>query len=67
MDDADALRKRIEQAGQRREKAMLVRQHESAVLNELIPQAKEAGITVTEIARLARMSRMAVYDVLKST
>ncbi len=61
MDEA-ALRKALHTAGRRRTKALDARDAASTELKALIPQAQQAGMTITEIARVAGLSRMGVYD-----
>jgi hypothetical protein len=56
--------KRIQQAARRREKADRARREATAQLRELCRQAQSEGISVTEIAREAGLSRQGVYDLL---
>jgi DNA invertase Pin-like site-specific DNA recombinase len=56
--------KRIQQAARRREKADRARREATAQLRELCRQAQSEGISITEIAREAGLSRQGVYDLL---
>ena len=51
-------------AGREREQINEARHAITQRIADLIPRAYRAGIGVTEITRLAGMSRRAVYDVL---
>jgi DNA-binding phage protein len=62
--DADELRQRLQETGQRRSEAIRVRDEAAAVFAELVPKAQAAGIPLAEIARLTGLSRQGVYDLL---
>ena len=62
----DDARQGITEAAERRAQADLDRADATLDLGRWIRAARDAGIGVTEIARLAGVSRRAVYDVLSS-
>jgi DNA invertase Pin-like site-specific DNA recombinase len=63
MTDPDAI-KRIRQAAKQREKAEQQRREATANLVRFIRQAQADGVSITRIAREARLSRQGVYDLL---
>jgi DNA invertase Pin-like site-specific DNA recombinase len=63
--DLDACRRGLREAARRRERADRLKAKANAELAELIRQGLELELPVTEIARLAGLSRWSVYDFLK--
>jgi hypothetical protein len=60
-------RKIIQQIGYaatRRRKAAEARQRSTEELRDLCRKAQDAGVPITEIARVAELSRQGVYDLL---
>lgn len=56
--------KGIRQATKRRERAEQARREAVADLRERIREAQAAGVSVSQIAREAKLSRQGVYDLL---
>jgi DNA invertase Pin-like site-specific DNA recombinase len=56
--------KRIRRAARRREKADHARREATTQLREFCRQAQSEGVSITEIAREAGLSRQGVYDLL---
>jgi DNA-binding phage protein len=65
MTEAEAV-KGIRQAAKRRERAAKARSEATAELRRYIEAAQAAGISVSQIAREAGLSRQGVYDFLSS-
>jgi hypothetical protein len=59
------VRRQLQTAGNRRAKARAEALRQSEIIRELIPQALDAGLTKSEIARLAQISRPALDAMLK--
>lgn len=57
----DELRDELKRLGDQRRAA----EQASERLMVVIPEARDAGVSVTEIAELAGLSRMGVYKLLK--
>lgn len=72
MDNADEIRRALVELARDRHETVLryidvrdeLRSHRNE-LARLIPAAREAGLTMVEIARLAGVTRQTVYDLLK--
>jgi DNA invertase Pin-like site-specific DNA recombinase len=56
--------KRIRQTARQRERANRARREATEQLRELCRQAQSEGVSITEIAREAGLSRQGVYDLL---
>jgi DNA-binding phage protein len=59
--DADEIRRELREAGRRRTDALAARDAATARIAELAPAATAAGIPMTEVARLAGITRQAIY------
>ena len=65
MTDAEAI-KGIHDAAKRRERAEQARKQATADLLRFIREAQNAGVSISQIAREAGLSRQGVYDLLAS-
>jgi DNA-binding phage protein len=65
MTDAEAIQG-IHDAANRREKAESARKQATADLLRFIREAQTAGVSISQIAREAGLSRQGVYDLLAS-
>jgi len=65
MTTADDARQRLRDAAERRNAAKAEWDQATADLARWIAAARDAGVPITEVARLAGISRQAVYDVLR--
>jgi len=65
MTDAEAI-KGIRKAAKRREQAERVRKDATAELLRFVREARSAGVSISQIAREAGLSRQGVYDLLAS-
>jgi DNA-binding transcriptional regulator LsrR (DeoR family) len=65
MPEEPDLRRELEHAGIRRQMAREQARESSARIAELIPIALEAGLSKSEIARLAQISRPALDTMLR--
>ena|GEM_PF-761956 len=63
MTDAEAI-KGIRQAARRRERAEQTRREATAGILRLIREAQTSGVSITQIAREARLSTQGAYDLL---
>lgn len=63
MTDAEAI-KGIRRAARQRERAERTRREATADLLRFIREAQAAGVSVSQIAREAHLSRQGVYDLL---
>lgn len=63
MTEAEAIRG-IHRAAKRRERAAAARREATADLLRYIQEAQEAGVSISQIAREAGLSRQGVYDLL---
>ena len=63
MSESEAV-KGIRRAAKRREYADRLRHAATDELRERIREAQAAGVSITQIAREARLSRQGVYDLL---
>lgn len=63
MSEATTI-KAIQRAAKRRDDAARLRREATDDLRERIRQAQEAGVSISRIAREARLSRQGVYDLL---
>lgn len=64
MTERDTAVKRIQAAARKREEADRAKREATEELRHYCREGQSAGISVTEIARLAGLSRQAVYDLL---
>jgi hypothetical protein len=62
--DADLYRQALEAAGRARVDAQRMHERALATARELAPKAKEAGVSVSEIAGLLSITRRRVYALL---
>lgn len=65
MTDAEAI-KGIRKAAKQRERAESARKTATAELLRFVREAQSAGVSVSQIAREAGLSRQGVYDLLAS-
>lgn len=65
MTDLNTASKRIRAAARRREEAARARAVATEELRRYCKEGRSVGIPITEIAKLAGISRQAVYDLLK--
>jgi len=65
MMNGDEARKRLGDAADRRANAKAEWQGATDDLARWIVVARDAGVPITEVARLSGISRQAVYDVLR--
>jgi DNA-binding phage protein len=65
MSESEAV-KGIRQAARRRERAAEARREATADLRRYIEAAQAAGVSISQIAREAGLSRQGVYDLLAS-
>jgi DNA-binding phage protein len=63
MTEAEAI-KGIRQAAKRRERAVKARREATDVLRRYLREAQQAGVSISQIAREAGLSRQGVYDLL---
>ena len=63
MTEAEAI-KGIRKAAKRREKAQATHRKATGELRQFVSAAKKAGVSITQIAREAGLSRQGVYDLL---
>ena len=63
MTEAEAV-KGIRSAAKRRERAEQSRRDATADLLRFVREAQAAGVSISQIAREARLSRQGVYDLL---
>jgi hypothetical protein len=63
MTEAQAI-KGIRQAARRRERAATARREATDDLRRYLHEAQEAGVSISQIAREAGLSRQGVYDLL---
>jgi DNA-binding phage protein len=63
MSESDAI-KGIRRAARQRERAEQVRREATADLLRFVREAQAAGVSISQIAREARLSRQGVYDLL---
>lgn len=61
--DRDQLREAIRDAGQRRTRADQAKREATAQLADLFAKGTSLGLTVTEMERLAQVSRQGFYDI----
>ena len=64
MTDATAAIKGIRQAAKRRERADKTRREATNDLRRYCLEAQQAGVSISQIAREAGLSRQGVYDLL---
>jgi hypothetical protein len=64
MSDATAALRGIRQAAKRRERASKTRREATDDLRRYCEAAREAGVSLSQIAREAGLSRQGVYDLL---
>jgi hypothetical protein len=62
--DAELYRQALEQAGRTRAEAKRLHERALKTARELTPRARQAGVSVPEIARLLGVSRRRVYAFL---
>lgn len=65
MDEADDTRQRLREAAQRRRDAKATWSTATDDLTRGVTAARDAGVPIAEVARLAGISRQAVYDILR--
>lgn len=65
MTDTEAI-KGIRRAAKQRERAEVARKGATADLLRFIREAQSAGVSISQIAREAGLSRQGVYDLLAS-
>jgi hypothetical protein len=63
--DPDEIRKQLSAHGRKRTRAMATQTAESAAIAALAAVALQAGLTKSEVARLAQISRPALDAMLK--
>jgi DNA-binding phage protein len=63
MTEADAI-KGIRQAARRRERATKAKQEATGQMLHYVREAQAAGVSISQIAREAGLSRQGVYDLL---
>jgi hypothetical protein len=63
--EAELYRQALEQAGRTRAEAERMHERALKTTREVAPRAKEAGVTVAEIARLLGVTTRRVYAVLQ--
>jgi DNA invertase Pin-like site-specific DNA recombinase len=63
MTDSEAI-KGIQRAAKQRERADDLRQKATSELRDYIRAAQAAGVSISQIAREAHLSRQGVYDLL---
>lgn len=65
MKDRSAMLREVASAANRRHKADKARQRATADLRERCRRAHDAGVTITELASVAGLSRQGLYDLLR--
>lgn len=65
--DLEGLRSTLQTAGHKRQQARQLHRQAMTELADTIPDAIDAGIPITEIARLSGVTRQTVYNILNDT
>jgi hypothetical protein len=64
MTAAKTIHEQLSEQGAKRRRSKRLRAEAAAELEKLVPRAHDAGVSITEIGKLADLSRPAVYALL---